>query len=483
WNSMVFDADNYPDPKALTDYLHSKNIRMMLSVWSKIDKNSDVGKDMLRNNYYIPNTDWIDFFNPDAAAAYWKNFSEKLLPTGIDAWWQDATEPENDDLDGRTVNNGTLDGNRVRNVYPMLVNKTVYEGLRKDQPNKRPMILTRSGFLGIQRYGSALWSGDVGNDWETLRRQITGGLGLQAAGVPWWTYDAGGFFRPRDQYNNQDYINRMLRWIQISVYLPLMRVHGYMSDTEPWKYGSEAQANIRRCIYERKQLFPYIYSNAAEVAFNGSTLMRPLVFDFYNDPKALEQKYEYMFGKALLISPITEPDAIEWETYLPENEGGWYDYYGINDVHYDGGQTIKKEIGQEILNSYCLQPLPEETVKQIHNSVIPVFVKAGSIIIRGGVSSNTQMSNTKAKNALKVDVYPGQDAEFTLYEDDGETNDYEKGNFCKTRFAWNDATRTLTIENAGGNMTTKHSFLITVHDKNSQTQKITYKGKKLTKKF
>jgi alpha-D-xyloside xylohydrolase len=186
---------------------------MMLSVWSKIDKNSVVGKEMLRNNYYIPNTDWIDFFNHDAAAAYWKNFSEKLLPTGIDAWWQDATEPENDDLEGRQVNNGKIDGNRVRNVYPVLVNKTVYEGLMKDRPNQRPMILTRSGFLGIQRYGSALWSGDVGNDWETLRRQITGGLGLQAAGVPWWTYDAGGFFRPFDQYTNQDYINRMLRWI------------------------------------------------------------------------------------------------------------------------------------------------------------------------------------------------------------------------------------------------------------------------------
>ena len=483
WNSMVFDADNYPDPKALTDYLHSKNIKMMLSVWSKIDKNSVVGKEMLKSNYYIPNTDWIDFFNPDAAAAYWKNFSEKLLPTGIDAWWQDATEPENDDLEGRQVNNGKIDGNRVRNVYPVLVNKTVYEGLMKDRPNQRPMILTRSGFLGIQRYGSALWSGDVGNDWETLRRQITGGLGLQAAGVPWWTYDAGGFFRPFDQYNNQDYINRMLRWIQLSVYLPLMRVHGYMSDTEPWKYGAEAQANIRRCIYERKQLFPYIYSNAAEVAFNGSTLMRPLVFDFYNDPKALEQKYEYMFGKALLISPITEPDATEWETYLPENEGGWYDYYGINDVHYDGGQTIKKEIGQEILNSYSLQPLPEETVKQIHNSVIPVFVKAGSIIIRGGVSSNIQMSNTKAKNALKVDVYPGQDAEFTLYEDDGETNDYEKGNFCKTHFSWNDASKTLTIENVGGNMLVRHSFVITVHKKGSQSQTVNYKGKKLTKKF
>ena len=453
WNSMVFDADNYPDPKALTDYLHSKNIRMMLSVWSKIDKNSVVGKEMLRNNYYIPNTDWIDFFNPDAAAAYWKNFSEKLLPTGIDAWWQDATEPENDDLEGRQVNNGKIDGNRVRNVYPVLVNKTVYEGLMKDRPNQRPMILTRSGFLGIQRYGSALWSGDVGNDWETLRRQITGGLGLQAAGVPWWTYDAGGFFRPFDQYNNQDYINRMLRWIQLSVYLPLMRVHGYMSDTEPWKYGAEAQANIRRCIEERKQLFPYIYSNAAEVAFNGSTLMRPLVFDFYNDPKALEQKYEYMFGKSLLISPITEPNVTEWTTYLPVNEGGWYHIYDMFCDHYDGGQTITTQIDRK--------------------SSIPVFAKAGSII---------PIYPKDAEGNLTIMVYPGQDAEFTLYEDDGQTNNYEKGEFCKTLFSWNNQKRTLTIENIGGNMLVNHKMHIIVYDNNKQLD-VNYNGKKLKKKF
>ena len=105
------------------------NMRLMVSVWSKIDKNSEVGKQMVADNYYIPGTDWIDFFNPDAAAAYWKNFSDRLVPLGIDAWWQDATEPENDDLLGRRVNNGKWSGEEVRNVYPLLVNKTVYEGL------------------------------------------------------------------------------------------------------------------------------------------------------------------------------------------------------------------------------------------------------------------------------------------------------------------------------------------------------------------
>ena len=336
WNSMKFDERYYPDPKALTDSLHKMDIRLMLSVWSKIDKNSDVGRQMVRDQYYIPGTDWIDFFNPQAASSYWQNFCERLLPLGIDAWWQDATEPENDDLVGRRVNNGRWSGEQVRNVYPLLVNKTVYEGLVA--AGREPMILTRCGFPGIQRYGSALWSGDVGNDWETFRRQIVAGLGVQAAGVPWWTYDAGGFFRPGDQYTNQDYIERMLRWIETSVYLPLMRVHGYRSNTEPWNYGAEAQQIITECLKERESLRPYIEQCAERVAKEGYTIMRPLVFDFANDPEALQQKYEYMFGPSLLICPITEPSVKEWKTYLPKYEEGWIDYR--TGKHYAGGQTI-----------------------------------------------------------------------------------------------------------------------------------------------
>ena len=337
WNSMRFDEEHYPDPKALTDSLHKMDIRLMVSVWSKIDKNSEVGREMVAANRYIPGTDWIDFFNPEAAADYWRNFAQRLVPLGIDAWWQDATEPENDDLAGRRVNNGRWAGEQVRNVYPLLVNKTVYEGLL-DVGVERPMILTRCGFPGIQRYGSALWSGDVGNDWETLRRQIVAGLGVQAAGVPWWTYDAGGFFRPADQYTNQDYIERMLRWIEVSVYLPLMRVHGYMSNTEPWNYGPEAQQIIADCLKERYKLLPYIEECAERIAKEGYTLMRPLLFDFADDPVALQQKYEYMFGPKLLVSPVTEPGVTEWKTYLPKNRGGWDDYR--TGRHYAGGQTV-----------------------------------------------------------------------------------------------------------------------------------------------
>lgn len=352
WNAMRFDEDNYPDPKALTDYLHHMDIRFMVSVWSKIDKSSEVGKQMLASNYYIPNTDWIDFFNSEAAAAYWKNFAERLVPLGIDAWWQDATEPENDDLAGRMVNAGRWRGDAVRNVFPLLVNKTVYEGL-KACGQQYPFILTRCAYPGIQRYGAAVWSGDVGNDWETLRRQITAGLGVQAAGMPWWTYDAGGFFRPQNQYQDQAYIDRMLRWIELSVYLPLMRVHGYMSNTEPWNYGKEAQTIIANCIKEREALRPYIEECARRVSTEGYTLMRPLVFDFADDPQALAQKYEFMFGPKLLVSPVTEPDATEWKTYLPKTRGRWRDRH--TGKYYEGGQTVTTLIDKTFIPVFELE--------------------------------------------------------------------------------------------------------------------------------
>ena len=442
WNAMQFDEDHYPDPKALTDSLHAMNMRLMLSVWSKIDKNSEVGKQMFASNYYIPGTDWIDFFNPDAAAAYWKNFSTRLVPLGIDAWWQDATEPENDDLMGRRVNNGKWDGEEVRNVYPLLVNKTVYEGL-SHVGGLRPMILTRCGFPGIQRYGSAMWSGDVGNDWETFRRQLTAGLGMQAAGIPWWTYDAGGFFRPGNQYNDKAYIERMLRWIETSVFLPLMRVHGYMSNTEPWNYGVEAKQAIARCLNERYRLMPYIYSHAAEIASQGSTLMRPLVFDFPNDATALDQKYEFMFGRSLLVSPVTEPSVTSWTTYLPENEGGWYDYY--TGRHYDGGQSVSTDVGADF---------------------IPVFVRAGSIIpVKGD----------------EVLLYPGADGSFTLYEDDGTTKDYEKGQCSRITFLWDDARHQLTINKREGKyrgMLNRRTFHVTIA--NVTREVCDYHGKKIT---
>ncbi len=369
WNAMKFDEDKYPDPKAMTDELHRMDMKLMLSVWSKIDKNSDVGREMNAAGYYIDGTDWIDFFNPKAADAYWKNFSEKLLPTGIDAWWQDATEPENDDLKGRMVAGGTIPGEFYRNAYPNMVNHTVYNGLKKDQPDRDPMILTRSGFIGIQRYGAINWSGDIGNDWETLRRQIAGGLSLMATGQPWWTYDAGGFFRPNNQYTDPDYQERMMRWIQTSVFLPFMRVHGYMSRTEPWNYSEETQQNFRKQINLRYKLQPYILECARRVSEENYTMMRPLVFDYPDDTEALKQQTEFMFGPALLVCPVTEPGIKTMRVYLPDSEQEWVSFNALVNASekgimikpyvYKGGTYVDVEVSKD-----C----------------IPVFEKADHII-------------------------------------------------------------------------------------------------------
>ena len=345
WNAMQFDEEKYPDPAGMVDTLHAMDQHLMLSVWSKVDKNAELGKAVDEKGYYIDGTEWVDFFKPDAAAFYWQNFRDRLLPVGIDAWWQDATEPENDDLAGRRIGPDSLPGEFYRNVYPLKVIETVYDGLLRDAPDQRPVILTRSAFSGMQRFGAVTWSGDIGADWGSFRRQITGGLGQMAAGLPWWTYDAGGFFRPADQYTNPDYQECMLRWIQTAVYLPFMRVHGYISRTEPWEYAPETERRFKEAIARREALLPYILECARRVSEEDYTLMRPLVFDFPDDEEALRQDCEYMFGPDYLVCPVTAPKVTSWRVYLPENEGGWEDIR--NSSRYEGGQYYEVPVDLE----------------------------------------------------------------------------------------------------------------------------------------
>lgn len=453
WNAMEFDRDFYPNPKLMVDSLHALDMKMMLSVWSKVDLNSVLGKQFEEKGYFIPGTTWVDFFNPEASEFYWRNFSDRLLSLGIDSWWQDATEPENDDLRGRKVLNQTVPGEIYRNVYPLLVNKTVYEGCRADSPSRRAMILTRSAYPGIQRYGTVQWSGDVGNDWETLRIQLAAGLGFVASGMPWWTYDAGGFFRPGNQHSNPEYIECMLRWIQASAFLPMMRVHGYMSDTEPWRYGEEAQKIITGYINLRYCLIPYIYSEAAQVTFNGSTIMRPLMFDFPGDSKAIVQKNEYMFGKNLLVNPVTAPGVTSWTTYLPVTEGGWIDIW--TGKRFEGGADVTTEVD---INR------------------IPVFVKAGAIM---PVRTDRPQSTAKAPSEILLEVYPGADGEFELYFDDGTSYAYENGEYSFIPLRWDNSSMTLSLENAKGK-SCRQKFRVKVGDK---TASVDYNGEKTELKF
>lgn len=429
WNAMRFDEADYPSPREMVDSLHRMDMKLMLSVWSKVDQNSVLGKRMAEKDYYIPGTPWIDFFNPEAASFYWQNFRDSLvLPIGIDAWWLDATEPENDDLVGRRVNHSSFPGEVFRNVYPLVVNKTVYEGLRNLSANggkqgffsSRTVLLTRSGFPGIQRYGVATWSGDVGNDWDTFRRQIVAGLGISVCGLPWWTYDAGGFFRPGEvQYTDVHFHERFARWLQTSVFLPLMRVHGYMTNTEFWNYGEKVTEMARKSLALRYRLLPYIYSESAWVSRENGTMLRPLVMDFPKDTQALSLKYQYMFGRSLLVSPIVEEGPDTWKTYLPAVQGGWYDFYDNQHLSSGWVQT------------------------QVSPDYIPVFVKAGTILpLASGCADDAK---TALKSELEIRVYAGKDGMYQLYEDEGTNYAYEKGEYSCIRLDWDESRSTLVI--------------------------------------
>lgn len=457
WNAMKFDEEFYPDPTEMVSDLHDMNMQLMLSVWSKIDPSSEVGKEAQERGFYIPETTWIDFFDQEAAGFYWKNFSEKLLPIRIDAWWQDATEPENDDLEGRRIMKGAEPGERYRNIYPNMVNKTVYEGLRQDDPERRAMIFTRSGFSGIQKYGAVLWSGDVGNDWQTLRYQISAGLNFMASGLPWWTYDAGGFFRPRDQYSNPEYIERLIRWVQTGTFLPLMRVHGYMSDTEPWNYGPEAQKIITDYINIRYKLMPYIYSEAAQVTLNGSTFMRPFVFDFPYDEEALKQNTSYMFGPSLMVSPVVESGVTECKVYLPKNDAGWYDWWTGEKLA--GGQYVSAQVDIE---------------------KIPVYAKAGSIVPAG---PQKQYVAEKTDGPLVINVYPGADASFTLYEDEGVNYNYENGAYSTISLTWDNAAQSMTIGKRQGSFEGMEKEKAIVVNVLGKEKSVKYNGKATTVRF
>jgi alpha-D-xyloside xylohydrolase len=418
WNAMQFDETHYPDPKEMMRALHEMNVRLMVSVWSKVAITCEVGKEMTARGFYLKDTTWIDFFNPEARAFYWKNFSQRLVSLGIDAWWQDATEPENDDLDGRMTHAGP--GNRVQNVYPLLVTKTVYEGLRKDVPEKRVCVLTRSAYLGQQRYAAATWSGDIGNDWETFRRQIPAGLNFVLTGQPYWTTDCGGFFRPAPgRFEDEGYRERLVRWFQYATFCPLQRIHGYQTNTEPWRYGEKVEGIIKKYLELRYRLLPYIYSTAWEVTSKGGTMMRPLVMDFGGDEKALEEKYEFMFGRGILVSPVVEEGARGWNVYLPKNVGGWIDFW--TGEKFAGGQRVK-----------CAAELER----------IPLFMRAGAIVPMGPVQ---QFTTEKKDGVIELRVYPGADGRFVIYEDEGVNYNYEKGMFVEIPVEWKDSTRTLTI--------------------------------------
>jgi alpha-D-xyloside xylohydrolase len=466
WGVPKFDTTNYPNPEQFIRQLHNLNAHFSISVWENPDKKSDVAKPYVEKNLYIPNTLWIDIYNPETRNSHWNALNTNLFSKGVDSWWMDATEPENDALAGKQTYFGL--GNFYRLTYPLFVSEAIYDGQRRTDPQKRVAILTRSAFAGQQRYGTINWSGDIGGTWDSYKRQIVAGLNYNLTGMPYWTTDIGGFFRPgKSQYADPKYHDLLTRWFQWGTFNPIFRIHGYQTETEPWKYGDTVEANMRSMLNLRYRLMPYIYSEAWQVSKKGSTIMRPLVMDFKNDATAIAQAYEYMFGKSFLVAPITEAGVNEWNVYLPKSTT-WYDFW--TGKRFAGGQTIKTDAPQD---------------------KIPLFVKAGSIVPMGKFM---QYASEKSMDTVEIRIYPGANGKFVLYEDENDNYNYEKGMYSTITFNWDEAKKTLTISDRNGSfpgVLNERKFNVVIvgmskglGDSVSQADKvITYTEKKVSAKF
>ncbi len=417
WGVPQFDETNYPDPEGFIGELHNMNARFNISIWSNPDKNSELGKAFAADDRFITGTKWLDYFDPATRDAYWHTLKTNMFDYGVDSWWMDAVEPENDALHGEMTHIGP--GDFYRLTYPLMVSRAVYEGQRETTDAKRVCILTRSAFAGQQRYGVINWSGDIGGTWDAFRRQITAGLNYSITGMPYWTTDIGGFFRPGEaQYTDPEYHELLLRWFQWGVFNPIFRMHGYQSETEPWKYGAVVENHMRNMLKIRYRLLPYIYSEAWKISHSGSTLMRPLVMDFRTDSLSSQQAYEYMFGKSLLVAPVTESGVEKMNVWLP-SEADWYDFW--TGRYYHGGQNIE-----------AASP----------PGIIPVFVRSGTILPLG---PDIQYTGEKPADTLEIRIYAGTDARFELYEDEGDNYNYEEGAYSLIPIAWNEADQELII--------------------------------------
>ncbi len=472
WGSHDFDVTRFPNPQGMINELHNDlHANLMISVWPKFNKGTANYDEMNKNGFLFTRNiekkrkDWVGvgyentFYNPfkDAAGKlFWKQIDVKLNKLGIDAWWLDATEPDmhsNLSIEERKLNmspTGMGPGAKYFNAYSLLNSKSVYEGQRKSSPEKRVFILTRSAFAGQQRYGAATWSGDIVSRWSDFKDQIATGINFSLSGIPYWTMDIGGFaVEHRYEHAEGETLNEWrelnARWFQYGAFCPLFRSHGQYPFREIFNISPAGHEVYNSMLYYDKlryRLMPYIYSQAGAGYFNDNTIMRGLVMDFNDDPKARNIADQFMFGPSLLINPVYEFKARTREVYLPAT-CGWYDFY--TGKYYNGGQTLQVEA-----------PLDR----------IPVFVKEGSIIPAG---PEIQYSTQKVADPITLYVFAGKNAHFELYEDESVNYNYEKDQYATIAFDYDEATKTLSIGKRKGSyngMLETRSFQIVLVNSN-----------------
>lgn len=489
WNAIEFGNPGFPDPKKMIDDVHARNAHIIISVWPSFGKNTSVHnelkeKQMLLDFKTYPDEATVyDVYNPAARRIYWDRMNRNMFAIGMDGWWLDATEPEFSDNDEK-LNQRTHDGQyrEVFNAFPILSVGGVHDNQRAATGDKRVFILTRSAFAGQQRYGAASWSGDIRSDWNVLHNQISAGLNFSLCGIPYWNTDIGGFascnYFP-EGINDPAFRELYVRWSQFGAFTPMMRSHGTCTPREIYQFGDRGSWEfdaLDKSIRLRYILLPYIYSTAWNVSKNHDTFMRALFMDFPEDTTLHDTDGEYMFGRSLLVAPVTRPMYVDKagninlnatqtkDVYLPKGSG-WYDFWTGEFIL--GGRNVAK-------------PTPID--------IIPLYVRAGSIL---PVGPDVQYATEKKWDNLEIRVYPGADGSFVLYEDENDNYNYEKGNYTTIMFSWHDKDRTLEVSDRNGRfpgMLMQRKFRIVVADPDKGSfQKhtvnpdcvLTYRGKAL----
>ena len=453
WGYMKMNPKYYPDPKALADSIHAMNAKLMVSIWPN-PQYCPQERDFREKGYMLEHSVY-DVFNPEARKHYWKYAYEEFFSKGFDAWWCDSSEPLDGDwnkipepIGGKAygwddherrwhLNKDILSdalGAERSSLYSLYHSKGLYENQRLTGTGKRVLNLTRSSFAGQQRYATVVWNGDTHASWQSFRQQIPAGLNYMATGNPYWTVDVGSFFTRNDgrrwfytgefqkgveEEEYREYYTRMFQW---ATFLPMLRSHGSDTPREIWRFGepgTDYYDAILKMIRLRYELLPYIYSMAAHQTLYSYSMARMLAFDYPDDEEVYDIKDEFLFGD-ILVCPVTHPrsETTIRRVYLPKGNQ-WVDFW--SNKSYDGGQWLSLET-------------------DIHT--LPLFVKAGTIIPTGEV---VEYSAAQAEKQITIEVFPGADALFTLYEDSGDGYDYEKGDYRETVLTWNDRKKELLV--------------------------------------
>jgi alpha-D-xyloside xylohydrolase len=523
WNAMEFLNSEFPNPKKMVEDIHNQNAHLIISIWSSFGPQTKQYREMKPKGMLLnfgtwpqsgletwpPNRDYpsgvvpYDPYNPEARDIYWKYLQKGLFSVGIDGWWMDSSEPDHLDFKPSDFDIKTYLGSfrKVRNAFPLMTVGGVAEHQRSASSDKRVFILTRSAFAGQQRYGANTWSGDVNSSWQSLRNQIPAGLNFSMSAIPYWNTDIGGFFASAykrgwgEGNKNPSFQELYVRWLQFGAFTPMMRSHGTDIPREIYNFGKKGETifdAIAKTINLRYSLLPYIYSTAWTVTNSQSTIMRALVMDF-NDKKVVDMNNEYMFGKSILVAPIVNAQYTP-ETILRANaETGWDKkdansenksvavnftqakstkvYLPKGTVWYDFWTNEKINGGQEIVKATTIDE-------------IPLYIKSGSIMPFG---PQVQYATEKKWDNLEIRVYPGANGEFSLYEDENDNYNYEKGVYSTIIFTWNDAKKSLTINDRKGSfpgmLTTRKFNIVVVADGKNIDKVLTYGGKKVVVKL